>query len=168
MLCKLKEGIWSANVKECHVHLLFLKRCSACCHLNCSFYFKYRRASKVSKGIAVPSSVPSSLPRWVKSHLHAAGCGIHSLQRYLPLVTPDGPHISENGNASKKPHGVRKCNTGRTKLFHSSLFWQIFNPLVYPCLVFTHKTWNNSIYQVYLDGELSWPLKWNREEKKKQ
>lgn len=106
-----------------------------------------------------PSSVTSSLPRGLKSHLSAAGHELHFLQRRLPLETPDGPHISENGNTFKKPHGVRKCSTRGTKLFHSSLFWQIFNSLVYPCLVFTHKTWNNSIYQVYLDGAVSWHLK---------
>lgn len=89
----------------------------------------------VSNSTAGHSSVPSSLPRWLKSHLSAAGHGLHSLQRRLPLATPDGPHISENGNTFKKPHGVRKCSTGWTKLFHSSLFWQIFksSSLSLPC-----------------------------------
>lgn len=122
---------------------------------NSSFYFKYHRFY----GVSQDSWVPSCLPGWLKCHLRTTGHGLHGLQRHLPLVIPDRPHTSENGNTFKKPHGVRKCSTRQPKLFHSSLFWQVFNSLVYPCLVFTHKTWNNSIYQVYLDEALSWPLK---------
>lgn len=122
----------------------------------------------LSARMAGPSCAPSCLPGWLKYHLSAAGNGLRELQRHLPLVIPNRPHTSENGNTFKKPHGVRTCSTRQTKLFHSSLFWQVFNSPVYPCLLFTHKTWNNSIYQVYLDEALSWPLKQDRDKREKQ
>lgn len=108
----------------------------------------------VLNNLAGPSSVPSSLPRWLKSHLSAAGHWLHSWQRFLPLSTPDGPHLSENGNTFRKPHGVRKSSTGWTKLFHSSLFWQIFNSLSLslPCF---H---TQDLEQFHLSGLPRWSI----------